>query len=41
MALEYAHDAELVLQILSFKGGTFDSLIVQEQVILEKLCKNR
>jgi hypothetical protein len=27
MALEYAHDAELVLQILSFKGGTFDSLI--------------
>ena len=27
MALEYAHDAELVLQILSFKGGTFGSLI--------------
>ena len=27
MALEYAHDAEVVVQILSFKGGTFDSLI--------------
>ena len=27
MALEYAHDAELILQILSFKGGTFDSLM--------------
>jgi hypothetical protein len=27
MALAYAHDAELVLQILSFKGGTFDSLM--------------
>jgi len=27
MALAYAHDAELVLQMLSFKGGTFDSLI--------------
>jgi len=27
MALEYAHDAESIVQILSFKGGTFDSLI--------------
>jgi len=26
MALEYAHDAEVIVQILSFKGGTFDSL---------------
>jgi hypothetical protein len=27
MALEYAHDAELLLQILSFTGGTFASLL--------------
>lgn len=27
MALESAHDAELVVQILSFMGGTFDSLL--------------
>ena len=27
MALEYAHDAEIVVQILSFKGGTFASLM--------------
>src|SRR5258708_39116818 len=26
MALEYTHDAEVMLQLLSFKGGTFDSL---------------
>jgi hypothetical protein len=26
MALEYAHDAEVMVQILSFKGGTFASL---------------
>ncbi len=26
MALEYTHDAEVMVQILSFKGGTFDSL---------------
>jgi hypothetical protein len=26
MAHEYAHDAEVLVQILSFKGGTFDSL---------------
>ena len=27
IALEYAHDAEVVVQILSFKGGTFASLL--------------
>jgi hypothetical protein len=27
MALEYAHDAEAMVQILSFKGGTFASLM--------------
>jgi hypothetical protein len=27
MALEYAHDAEALLQILAFKGGTFASLL--------------
>jgi hypothetical protein len=27
MALEYAHDAEVLLQILSFKGSTFASLL--------------
>ena len=27
MALEYAHDAEVMVQILSFKGGTFASLM--------------
>jgi hypothetical protein len=27
MALAYAHDAEVMVQILSFKGGTFDSLL--------------
>ena len=27
MALEYAHDAEVIVQILSFKGGTFDRLM--------------
>jgi hypothetical protein len=27
MALEYAHDAEVMVQILSFNGGTFDSLM--------------
>ena len=26
MALEYAHDAEVLVQMLSFKGGTFASL---------------
>ena len=28
MALEYAHDAEVLLQILSFQGGTFASLML-------------
>jgi hypothetical protein len=27
MALEYAHDAEVIVQILSFTGGTFASLL--------------
>ena len=27
MALEYAHDAEIIVQILSFQGGTFDRLL--------------
>ena len=27
MALEYAHDAEVMVQILSFKGGTFAGLM--------------
>jgi hypothetical protein len=27
MALAYAHDAEIIVQMLSFKGGTFASLI--------------
>ena len=27
MALEYAHDAEALVQILSFKGGTFAGLL--------------
>ena len=41
MALEYAHDAELVLQILSFKGGTFDSLIhaIEDMYQQEKISQ--
>jgi hypothetical protein len=27
MALAYAHDAEVLVQLLSFKGGTFNSLL--------------
>ena len=27
MALAYAHDAEVLVQLLSFKGGTFDGLL--------------
>jgi hypothetical protein len=27
MTLEYTHDAEVLVQLLSFKGGTFDGLI--------------
>ena len=27
MALEYAHDAEIMVQMLSFQGGTFDRLL--------------
>jgi len=41
MALAYAHDAELVLQILSFKGGTFDSLIhaIEDMYQQEKISQ--
>jgi hypothetical protein len=27
MALEYAHDAEVIVQLLSFTGGSFDNLM--------------
>ncbi len=27
MALAYAHDAEVLVQLLSFQGGTFDGLV--------------
>ena len=39
MALAYAHDAELVLQMLSFKGGTFGSLMhaIEEMYQQEKI----
>ena len=41
MALEYAHDAEIILQILSFKGGTLDSLLhdVEDLYRQEKICQ--
>ena len=35
MALEYAHDAEVIVQILSFKCGTFDSLIHDVEVMYQ------
>ncbi|HZR43711.1 MAG TPA: hypothetical protein VFB12_26600 [Ktedonobacteraceae bacterium] len=44
IALEYAHDAELLVQILSFKGGTFDDLmhtiedLYQQEKISQRLC---
>ena len=39
MALEYAHDAEVIVQILSFKGGTWDSLrqAIEDLYRLEKI----
>ncbi len=39
MALEYAHDAEVMVQILSFKGGTFDRLkqAIEDMYRLEKI----
>jgi hypothetical protein len=41
MALESAHDAEIILQILSFKGGTLDSLLhdVEDLYRQEKICQ--
>ena len=41
MALEYAHDTDLVLQILSFKGGTFDSLMhaIEDMYQQEKISQ--
>lgn len=43
MALEYAHDAEVLVQLLSFKGGTFASLrqdmedLYQQEQISERV----
>jgi hypothetical protein len=39
MALEYAHDAEVIVQILSFKDGTFDRLkqAIEDMYRLEKI----
>ena len=41
MALEYAHDAEVIVQILSFKGGTFDSLMhaIEDMYQQEKISQ--
>jgi hypothetical protein len=41
MALEYAHDAEVILQILSFKGGTFDCLMhdIEDLYRQAKICQ--
>jgi hypothetical protein len=41
MALEYAHDAELVLQLLSFKGCTLNSLMldIEELYRQEKITQ--
>src|SRR5258708_36819 len=41
MALEYAHDAEVILQILSFKGGTLDNLMhdFEDLYRQEKICQ--
>jgi len=41
MALEYAHDAEIIVQMLSFKGGTFDSLIqaIEDMYQQEKISQ--
>lgn len=41
MALEYAHDAEVILQILSFKGGTLDNLMhdIEDLYRQEKICQ--
>jgi hypothetical protein len=41
MALEYAHDAEVLVQILSFKGGTCDSLmhVIEDLYQQEKISQ--
>lgn len=41
LALEYAHDAEIIVQILSFRGGTFDSLMhtVEDMYQQEKISQ--
>lgn len=44
IALEYAHDTEVMVHILSFKGGTFDGLIhtvedlYQHEQISQRIC---
>lgn len=40
MALEYAHDAEVLLQILSFKCGSFTSLLqdIEDLYQHEQIC---
>jgi hypothetical protein len=41
MALAYAHDAEVMVQLLSFKGGTFDSLLhtIEDMYQQEKISQ--
>ncbi len=41
MALEYAGDAEAILQILSFKGGSLDTLLqdIENLYGQEKICQ--
>ncbi len=41
MALEYAHDAEVMVQILSFRGGTFGSLMhaIEDMYQQEKISQ--
>ena len=41
MALEYAHDAEVIVQILSFKGGTLHNLMhdIEDLYRQEKICQ--
>ncbi len=41
MALAYAHDAEVMVQLLSFKGGTFDGLLhtIEDMYQQEKISQ--
>lgn len=41
MALAYAHDAEVIVRLLSFKGGTFDGLlhIIEDLYQQEKISQ--